>query len=468
MKKKLGLFWLREDFRLTKNIALYAATKNHEQVVVFYLYKKQKFKDQEAQQWWLNKSLTHFKEKLNNYNISLQIIETESYKSFFNNLLKKKDFSIYWNKIYEPDYLNFDEILSKNCIEKKIDFKICKGNILNEIKEVKKIDGTPFKVFTPFWRNAEKYYAEKIPTNEKKILKRNKKINYFENNINIKDIFLKKKWHADFEKNWDPSEENALRELNFFLKRRVENYSEGRNFPNILGTSKLSPYIKHGQIHVETIWKECKSVQNKKNGISKFLAEIGWREFSHALINHFPHMLKENYSKKFDKFPWEKNNKFLSAWKKGLTGYPIVDAGMRELYKTGWMHNRVRMVVGSFLVKHLLIDWKEGEKYFKNCLLDFNEANNVSGWQWVAGCGADAAPYFRIFNPILQGEKFDKEGEYVKKWIPELKNVTKKFIHKPWELEGVKNFKMGEDYPFPIVNHEAARAKALNAFKKIK
>ncbi len=178
-------------------------------------------------------------------------------------------------------------------------------------------------------------------------------------------------------------------------------------------------------------------------------------------------MLNGNYSKKFDKFPWEKNQKLLTAWKKGLTGYPIVDAGMRELYSIGWMHNRVRMIVGSFLVKHLLINWKEGEKHFKNCLLDYNEANNVSGWQWVAGCGADAAPYFRIFNPILQGEKFDKEGIYVKKWVPELKDVPKKFIHKPWEIKDEKILKIGIDYPKPIVIHERARERALKAFQKI-
>ena len=178
-------------------------------------------------------------------------------------------------------------------------------------------------------------------------------------------------------------------------------------------------------------------------------------------------MLKNNYSKKFDKFPWEKNKKYFNAWKNGSTGYPIVDAGMRELYATGWMHNRVRMIVGSFLVKHLLINWTEGERYFKNSLLDYNEANNVSGWQWVAGCGADAAPYFRIFNPILQGEKFDKDGLYVKKWLPELKEVPKKFIHKPWELNdnGIKLQDL--NYPLPIVIHEKARLKALNAFKKI-
>ena len=468
MSKKIGLFWLRDDFRITKNHGLAEATRNHDEVVVFYLYKNSTYQNQEAQKWWLSNSLINFQKKLNEYNISLEILKAESFKSFFDKLFKKKDISIYWNKVYEPDYLKFDEYLLKNLTNMNIPFKICKGNILNEIDEIKKSDGTPFKVFTPFWRNAEKYYIEKIPPKEKIIKKCLKKKNYFQGRIDPKQILPKNNWHKNFEKIWSPNEESALKELQNFIKNRIVNYSDSRNFPNIIGTSKLSPFIKFGQIHVETIWKECTNAKKKTIGTSKFLAEIGWREFNHTLINHFPHMLKNNYSKKFDKFPWEKNAKFLSAWKKGLTGYPIVDAGMRELYSTGWMHNRVRMIVGSFLVKHLLIDWKEGEEYFKNSLLDYSEASNVAGWQWVAGSGADAAPYFRIFNPILQGEKFDKEGEYVKKWVPELKNVSKKFIHKPWELKDEKNFKLGVNYPLPLVKHEEARLKALNAFKSIK
>ena len=467
MSKKIGLFWLRDDFRITKNYALAEATKNHDQVVVFYLYKKSTYNNQEAQKWWLSKSLSNFQKKLNDYNINLEIIKTDSYRVFFDKVFIEKDISLYWNKVYEPDYLKFDEHLLKSLKNKNISFKICKGNVLNEIDEVKKSDGTPFKVFTPFWRSAEKYYIEKIPSKEKTIKKCSRKKNYFQNCIASKEILPKKNWFKDFEKIWSPSEESALKELQNFIKNRIINYSNGRNFPNMIGTSKLSPFIRFGQIHVKTIWDECTNAKNKTIGTPKFLAEIGWREFNHTLINHFPHMLKNNYSKKFDKFPWEKNTKFLSAWKKGLTGYPIVDAGMRELYSTGWMHNRVRMIVGSFLVKHLLINWKEGEKHFRNCLLDYSEASNVAGWQWVAGCGADAAPYFRIFNPILQGEKFDKEGEYVKKWVPELKNIPKKFIHKPWEFKDEKNFKLGKNYPFPLVKHEMARAKALNAFKKM-
>ena len=466
MDKKIGLFWLRDDFRLCKNNGLIEATKNHNEVVVFYLYKKHTYSSQEAQKWWLTKSLISFKKNLSNLNINLEIIETDSFKVFFEKLLTKNDFSIYWNRVYEPDYLKFDDYIQKVLKSKNIYFKICKGNVLNEIDEIKKSDGTPFKVFTPFWRNAEKHYIEKIPPNEKKIKKCLIKKNYFKSRFDAEKILPKEKWFQKFENLWSPGEEGALKNLSNFIKNQITNYSEGRNFPNIIGTSKLSPFIRFGQIHVETIWNECEKKKIKTIGTSKFLAEIGWREFNHSLINHFPHMIKKNYSKKFDKFPWEKNSKFLTAWKKGLTGYPIVDAGMRELYSTGWMHNRVRMIVGSFLVKHLLIDWKEGEKFFRNCLLDYSQASNVGGWQWVAGCGADAAPYFRIFNPILQGEKFDKEGEYVKKWVPELKAIPKKFIHKPWEYSG-EEFKLGKNYPYPIVKHEEARVKALGAFKNI-
>ncbi len=465
MKGKIGLFWLKDDFRFTRNLALSEATKNHSSVVVFYLYKKEKFKNQEAQKWWLSESLKNFRIKLNKHNISLQIISTDSYKFFFDKLLSKNNYSIYWNKTYEPDYIKFDQYLSKKLNEKKVHFKIFKGNVLNEYTEVKKGDGSSFKVFTPFWRAAEKFYSEKIPSKETKVIKCKKKINFFKDTITENKILPKKNWYGKFSNFWYPSEENALKELRSFIKNRIFDYSDSRNFPNILGTSKLSPYIKHGQIHVETIWEECNKIKN--SSVSKFLTEIGWREFNHSLINSFPHMIKSNYSKKFDKFPWEKNDKFFKAWKKGLTGYPIVDAGMRELSSTGWMHNRVRMIVGSFLVKHLLINWTEGEKYFRNCLLDYNQANNVSGWQWVAGSGADAAPYFRIFNPILQGEKFDKSGQYVKKWVPELKNVPNKFLHKPWDLNDEKILKIGKVYPMPIVVHEKARVKALQAFKKI-
>lgn len=335
-----------------------------------------------------------------------------------------------------------------------------------------KNDGTPFKVFTPFWRTAEQKYLGLPPAKNYIVKKKDKAKSFFKNCIEPKNILPKKDWYKKFDKYWKISENDSKKILNELIESKIKDYGTTRDIPSVEGTSKLSPYIKHGQIHVASIWKKCSEIKSKGIGYRKYINELGWREFSHSLINYFPEFLKGNYRKDFDKFPWVKNDKYLKAWKTGMTGYPIVDAGMRELYETGWMHNRVRMVVGSFLVKHLRINWTEGEKHFRNCLLDFNKANNVAQWQWVAGCGADAAPYFRIFNPILQGEKFDKEGLYVKKWVPELNKVPNKFIHKPWEMElkyqqAIKTI-IGKDYPQPIVIHEKARASALEAFKTLK
>jgi deoxyribodipyrimidine photo-lyase len=469
MKNNIGIVWIRNDFRILKNDALAYATQNHENVCAFYVLKKKDFSKRSAQLWWLYHSLKNFKKKLNQFNINLEVIEANSYKEIFKKIIIKKNFSIYWNKVYEPDFLLFDKKSSNLLETKNINFKIFKGNILNEPFEIKKDDNTPYKVFTPFWKKAEKFYLNKEFSKEQKIKISVKKINFLNHTINLESILPKKKWHLALEKFWNPNEETALKNTKYFIENGLSDYGKNRDIPSIEGTSKISPYLAFGQIHIETIWEECQRIKTKNSDYRKYINELGWREFSHSLINYFPEMLKGNLRKDFDRFPWQENKKHLDAWKKGVTGYPIVDAGMRELYETGWMHNRVRMVTASFLVKHLRIHWQEGEKYFRDCLLDFNEANNIAGWQWVAGCGADAAPYFRIFNPILQGERFDPQGDYVKKWIPELSNVPKKFIHKPWELhEDAKNFETSKGYPKPIVNHEEARNAALKAFKSLK
>ncbi len=468
----IGIFWIREDFRIENNPALSFATQNHDSVIALYIYNNNDFDNKrEAQKWWVFKSLETLKKDLSNYKINLEIIKGDELE-IFSKVNKKDNISIYWNKIYEPDVITKGKKIRDLFIKNKISYKYFKGNILNEFQEVTKNDGTPFKVFTPFWRNAEQVYLNQPPSKNYIVRKKIKKISYFKKCIEPKDILPKKNWHEKFEKYWKVSENDSKKILQNLIENKIKDYGSARDIPSIEGTSKLSPYIKHGQIHVGSIWKKCSEIKLKGIGYRKYINELGWREFSHSLINYFPEFLKGNYRKEFNKFPWAKNEKYLKAWKKGMTGYPIVDAGMRELYETGWMHNRIRMVVGSFLVKHLRINWIEGEKHFRNCLLDFNKANNIAQWQWVAGCGADAAPYFRIFNPILQGEKFDKEGIYVKKWIPELKNVPNKFIHKPWEMElkfqeAIKTF-IGKDYPSPIVVHEKARAAALEAFQSLK
>ena len=469
---KNAIFWIREDFRIENNPALSYATQNHENVLALYIYNKNEFDHiREAQKWWLSKSLEAFETELSKFKVNLQILIGDEL-NIFSKIRKKDDISIYWNKIYEPDVIAKGKKIRDVFIKNEIKYKYFKGNILNEFQEITKNDGTPFKVFSPFWRTAEQKYLELPPSKNYIIKKKTKEILFFKNSIKPKDILPKKNWYKKFENYWKVSENESKKVLNNLIEKKIKNYGTARDYPSIEGTSRLSPYIKHGQIHVSTIWKKCGEIKSKGIGYRKYINELGWREFSHSLINYFPEFLKGNYRKEFDKFPWIKNEKYLKAWKSGMTGYPIVDAGMRELYETGWMHNRIRMVVGSFLVKHLRINWTEGEKHFRNCLLDFNKANNVAQWQWVAGCGADAAPYFRIFNPILQGEKFDKEGLYVKKWVPELSKVPQKFIHKPWELEiklqeSIKTI-IGKDYPKPIVIHEEARESALKAFQSLK
>ena len=471
MENNKALVWIRDDFRVNHNSALAYASENHEQVSTVYIFNPEDYENKrEAQRWWIYHSLINFKQELSKFNISLELLVGDEVQ-----VLKKiktaDNVSLYWNKIPEPGEEKKETKIIKNFEEKNINYKFFKGNILSEHKEVTKDDGTPFKVFTPFWKVAEQVYLNKVPPKKSKTKKKNKKIFIFKQSSDLSKVLPNKNWFKKFEKYWTPSEIRSGKVLDELIEKKIGNYHKTRDYPSIEGTSKISPYLKHGQVHVEKIWESCQNIQNKNTGYRKFVNEIGWREFSHSLINYFPQMLKGNLRKEFDSFPWIENKKNLEAWKKGLTGYSIVDAGMRELYETGWIHNRVRMIVGSFLVKHLRIHWKEGEKYFRNTLLDFNVANNVASWQWVAGCGADAAPYFRIFNPILQGEKFDKDGTYVKHWVPELKNVPSKFIHRPWEMDDETqksiNIKIGKDYPLPIVDHAKAREQALKAFDKI-
>ena len=469
---KNAIFWIREDFRIEHNPALSYASQNHDNVIAIFIYNKTDFdKKREAQKWWLYKSLEEFKSELSKYKINLQILEGDELH-ILSKIKKKDNISVYWNKIYEPDVIAKGKQIRDVFLKNEVEFKYFKGNILNEYQEVTKNDGTPFKVFSPFWRNAEEKYLGLPPSKNYIVKKKIKSISFFKNSIEPKNILPKKNWYKKFEKYWKVSENESKKVLNNLIEKRIKDYGTARDYPSIEGTSKLSPFIKHGQIHVSTIWQKCNEIKSKGIGYRKYINELGWREFSHSLINYFPEFLKGNYRKEFDRFPWVKNEKFLKAWKSGMTGYPIVDAGMRQLWETGYMHNRVRMIVASFLVKNLLIDWRLGMEWFNDCLCDADLANNTASWQWTAGSGADAAPYFRIFNPILQGKKFDPDGEYTKHFIPELKNLPAKFLFAPWEADDSvfeeAGINYGEDYPKPIVSIEESRDIALKAYDQIK
>jgi deoxyribodipyrimidine photo-lyase len=285
-------------------------------------------------------------------------------------------------------------------------------------------------------------------------------------------------WAEGFAERWQPGEAGALKRLKHFSARAMASYAEQRNFPEVDGTSALSPHLHFGEIGPRQIWAAVRA-QSKESGIfpasrgaQVFLSEVGWREFAGHLLYHFPQTPAAPLREEFAAFPWVKSKTLLRAWQKGLTGYPIVDAGMRQLWRTGWMHNRVRMIVASFLVKHLRISWEEGAAWFWDTLVDADLASNTFGWQWSAGCGADAAPYFRIFNPILQGKKFDPDGGYVRRWVPELDRLPSDFIHEPWTAPplvlAAAGVTLGENYPAPVVAHGAAREAALAGFKSLR
>ena len=287
---------------------------------------------------------------------------------------------------------------------------------------------------------------------------------------------VKPNWAEGWEDFWQPGEAGARIRLGAFLKTGLDGYGALRNRPDLPNVSRLSPHLHFGDISPRQVWHETQAVMDKNSALAgdgmKFLSEIAWREFAHHLLYHFPALPSDNWKPAFDAYPWRESDGDLKRWQKGQTGYPIVDAGMRELWQTGYMHNRVRMIVASFLIKHLRLHWRHGEAWFRDTLLDADLANNSAGWQWVAGSGADAAPYFRIFNPISQGEKFDPEGNYVRSWVPELKALDTQYLFAPFDAPGEAMKKagvvLGETYPLPMVDHAKARKAALDGYEAVK
>ncbi|MDB6081367.1 MAG: deoxyribodipyrimidine photolyase, partial [Chlamydiia bacterium] len=372
--------------------------------------------------------------------------------------------AIYWNRRYSPFHIQQDSDCKIALLGKGMEVKEYPGNLLIEPSELLNKQGNPFKVFTPFYKTAVTYLdvQKPLPT-PSELLFYNGQLD----STALKELKLlpTTAWAEKFIDYWTPGELGAHQKMNRFCNEAIQNYDKARDIPATQGTSRLSPHLHFGEISPRQVYEKTRSQE-------AYVRELYFREFAYYLLFHFPKMVKEPLRPEFMKFPWNHNESHLHSWQKGLTGYPIVDAGMRELWQTGWMHNRVRMIVGSFLVKHLLLPWQEGARWFQDTLLDADLANNIFGWQWVAGCGADAAPYFRIFNPILQGEKFDPQGEYVKKYVPELKQLPTKYIHKPWKMDESElkalGVTLGETYPYPIVDHADARAQALDAFQQMR
>ena len=473
LAKNINVMWFRQDLRLADNPALTNALEDGKTLPIFILdnVNSKEHVNGAASKWWLHHSLSKLNKSLKNKlcffaGNPIDILDEINKRFEISN--------IFWSRCYEPWRIKRDKKIKKHFNDQNVNVNTFNGSLLWEPWNIAKKDGTPYKVFTPYYRkgclNSDKPRMPLPVPNLSNLIS-------IDHDLKIEDLELmpKHNWYNKMISLWSPGEEGALNKIEEFISNGLNNYKEGRNFPSNQNVSQLSPHLHFGEVSPNQVWYRAKTKEGKlgiKKDLDHFLSELGWREFSFNLLYHFPFLPKENLQKKFDNFPWDNDKDKLKKWQKGLTGYPIVDAGMQELWQTGYMHNRLRMVVGSFLVKNLLLHWHHGERWFWDCLIDADLASNSAGWQWIAGSGADAAPYFRIFNPITQGQKFDPDGKYTRKYLPVLNDMPDKFLFNPWEApEDVlrsAGVKLGENYPLPIVEIGSSRQKALEAFATTK
>ncbi len=467
MKNGVSIIWFRNDLRLKHNNAIYALLKNSEAAVFLFIFDDSIHCDNSkfgsASRCYLHHSL-----KSLSRSIPLYIAKGQSFEVLKNIVADSGATNVYVSQAIEPWYREIDAEFVKYFESIGVGYKVFQGNTLLDHQNVKNVKGDIYKVFTHFWNNAKKlvnaeilpnydvndiFLAENIQNNDK---------NYLSNLDDLKLLPKSPNWSKNFRYLDSAGESGALEKLECFITNSLMNYKEGRNFPASNATSGLSVNLRFGEIHPLYIYRRIESLAY--DGLSQsseaFLMEIGWREFSYYLLYHFPKMIWQNFNQSFDNFHYINDKNDFAKWKNGQTGYPIVDAGMRELFDTGYMHNRVRMIVASFLTKHLLIDWRWGAEWFFDTLLDADIASNTVSWQWVAGCGVDAAPYFRIFNPILQGEKFDADCSYIMKWVPEIRDHPS---HQPF-AGGI----LWANYPKPMIDHAVARNRALSKLTDVK
>lgn len=466
---KPSIFWFRQDLRLSDNPGLtHAAAAG--KILPIYIDDYVNSGGHAiggAAKWWTHHALSSLNDALLGH---LNFYKGDP-ETIISNLIKRHHVGgVYWSRCYEPWRIMRDARIKEKLRQDGIEVESFNASLLWEPWEVLKSDGTPYKVFTPFYRRG--CLAAQSP---RPPIKKPAKIESVKDahSLGLNDLgFLPKiRWDRQMEPHWEAGEQGAQKRLTEFLSIGLDGYKEGRNFPATQHVSRLSPYLHSGEISPNQAWYAAQSHGDGK-GVDHFCSELGWREFSYSLLYHFPALPHENWQKKFDAFPWQDDPDTLKIWQKGMTGYPLVDAGMRELWQTGYMHNRVRMVVASFLVKNLLIDWRHGARWFWDCLVDADLANNSASWQWVAGCGADAAPYFRIFNPVGQGEKFDADGAYTRRYVPELAKLPDKYLFQPWEAPDsvlqAAGVVLGKTYPKPVIDVAYSRQRALEALATLK
>lgn len=465
-----AIVWFRKDLRLADNPALSAASAKGPVLPVYILEDDTMRPAGGASKWWLRHSLEALSGSLGGL-----VLRRGAPEPILKDMARRTGAAaVYWNRRYEPDAIRRDREIKEHLRAAGLEVHSFNGALLNEPWEVATGSGAPFKVFTPFWKAArQRAVADPLPAPALSLAAAP------DGSDDLREWALAPAapdWAAGWTDHWSPGEAGARTRLSAFLKNRLGAYGAERDRSDLPATSRLSPHLHFGEISPRQIHSavhfQADRDPSQANGAAKFMSEVGWREFSHHLLYHFPQMTTENWRPAFGAYPWREAPDDLARWQRGLTGYPFVDAGLRELWRTGFMHNRVRMIAASFLVKHLRIHWRRGEAWFWDTLVDADAANNAAGWQWVAGSGADAAPYFRIFNPVIQGRKFDPDGAYVRRWCPELAGLNTKWVHAPFEAPpmdlAAAGVRLGDTYPRPMVEHAAARAAALEGYEAVK
>ncbi|MCC5861468.1 MAG: deoxyribodipyrimidine photo-lyase [Gammaproteobacteria bacterium] len=469
------IVWFRRDLRLADNPALAAAMAAGARVIPVWIDTREDEGDWPpgaAAQWWLHHSLAALQAALAALGSQLVIRGGPALRALEALVEHTGATGVYWNRLYEPASVARDTAVKEALRARGVTAESFQASLLVEPWRVATGEGKPYRVFSPFWRNARRQVAPRPPQTPPKSLNAPQA---WPESLALEALGLlpRLNWADDFGEHWTPGEAGAHAALERFLDGPLGDYAQARELPAVAGSSRLSPHLHFGELSPDQVWSVVASRQPAAGEDAEhYLRELGWREFAHHVLYHFPETPREPLQPHFAAFPWRSNHQgLLLAWQRGQTGLPIVDAGMRQLWQTGWMHNRVRMIVASLLVKNIRAPWQKGAAWFWDTLLDADLASNTLGWQWAAGCGADAAPYFRIFNPVRQGEKFDPEGSYVRRWVPELAELPAKWIHQPWaapqtalEQAGIT---LDETYPRPVVDLAESRKAALAALESL-
>ena len=466
------IMWFRQDLRLSDNPALLNAIQEGRVLPVFILDEGNDWPIGGASRWWLHHSLLALNESLQG---NLWILRGDAAELLPQLAIEHSASHAFWNRCYEPSIIRRDSLIKEQLTADGITATSSNGSLIWEPWENLKQDGTPYKIFTPFYKYAIANNPPAAPSPAANANFDTVKCLQGKNRIDDLNLLPEINWYEQIASQWQPGELGARQRLQNFTENGLYDYRDGRDYPAKRSVSMLSPHLHFGEIsprEAASVVKQAGDIDSNEEQAAHFIRELAWREFSYYTLYHFPHICQQNMKSQFDRFPWVKDQKSLCLWQQGQTGFPLVDAGMRELWQTGTMHNRVRMIVGSFLVKNLMIHWLEGARWFWDCLLDADLANNSCSWQWVAGSGADAAPYFRIFNPVTQSTKFDPEGSYIRKYVPELNGLSNKAIHDPSSAAASELEKagviLGEHYPRAIVDLKESRVRALDAYKALR